>query len=380
MTPALQEAHLFQARLSASARRLAAVRRRLADHGPQDRPGVRTEAFFANGAERLQDELRELRAALAPGGTVNTSTWGRMERMESDLGRFLEEVFGLIAARNLMDHQDGPVLHRAAEGLLEELGRDVGVSWDGFVLPALRWVLAVGPRVIRLPFPLVGPWELPVLAHEFGHVVEGEIRGPSGLPEVANVVKDGDRPAHRSELFADFYAAWTTGPAYGFAALVLNLTPGRTGGADHPDDSLRAEWILRTLRRRGEAVGDGEWDIAVDGLEQAWLAAAAPAVFDEDDDVDPGQDFPEALFDRFHDILRGVPQVAYDGWLRALNLGDDLAAGRIPELVANTTLRDVLNGAWVARTARPDEESRIRNGTTELLVRLGASQRGRGDA
>lgn len=379
MSPApVQAGDPLPIRVAATARQVSDVTRCLGEAVPQIGLGVRAKAFFHNEGRRLVDELTDLRLGLAQGREDGFAGWARLGEVDRHLDVFLEESFGVLAAVHLLNTDSGALSAHASQDLLMELARDVGIPWDGAVLPCLRFVLSRRPGLIRLPFPLDAPWELPVVAHEFGHVVEDRLESPGGLREVRNAVAAHDSPAHLSELFADLYAAWTTGPAYGFAALVLHLAPTEAEGSEsHPPAALRARWILGALRRRGEEVGHADWDAAVDTLEAAWSGAvrdaAPPPSFDEDDEG-PG-DSPGATpvtdddFERLCGILEGSPTVAYDTWYRALHVRDSMDPGGAPPVPApDLSCRDVLNGAWLARLRWPEAEGDIRRSALQRLA------------
>ena len=369
------EVEILPGRVAAVGQRLAAARRFLRD---RDTPaGIRAEAFFANDGERLSGELRTLSRQIRDGDADGTGSraWRTLRGLEREVEAFLGEAFALLAGARLVELEAGhgpeeAALHRGAEGLLHELGVDVGIPWDGLVVPALGWALSPRPGVIRLPFPMSGPWELPLAAHEFGHVVEERLVGPRGMPEVRNAVRAHANPAHLRELFADLYATWAVGPAYGFATVLLRLSPGDGGGPTHPADDLRADWILGALRRSGRRVKNAEWDAAVDRLE---AARPVPSGADAWDDEGGREDAPagpgEAELDGFIELLDQVPGIAYDGWHRTLNLRDAMDPARrgTPELPPGGTVRDVLNAAWMARLTWPEAEGAIRSEALRLL-------------
>ena len=64
----------------------------------------------------------------------------------------------------------------AADRYLTELGRLCGVPWTGVALPGVTDEHERHHGSVRFAFAASGFWDLPVLAHEFGHVVEGAAR------------------------------------------------------------------------------------------------------------------------------------------------------------------------------------------------------------
>jgi hypothetical protein len=128
----------------------------------------------------------------------------------------------------------------------------------------------------RLPFPVIGvpwyqaaaPWELPVIAHEVGHSIEGDLRLEKELRQrIEAAIAD---PQHRerwkgwcTEIFADFYACHAVGPAF-----VSNLAEFLEGAGledqTYPPPSVR---LLLNL----EFLGD-EFAAQVAKLKQRWAA------------------------------------------------------------------------------------------------------------
>jgi hypothetical protein len=79
----------------------------------------------------------------------------------------------------------------------------------------------------RLPFPVIGipwyqvatPWELPVIAHEVGHSIEGDLElGKELLQRIDAAVNNEARRARWktwcSEIFADYYGCVAVGPSF----------------------------------------------------------------------------------------------------------------------------------------------------------------------
>jgi hypothetical protein len=96
----------------------------------------------------------------------------------------------------------------------------------------------------RLPFPVIGvpwyqvtmAWELPVIAHEVGHSIEGDLRLQKELRNrIDAAVPDPARRARWkgwcSEIFADFYGCRGVGPAF-----TSNLSDFLAGTASAHDD------------------------------------------------------------------------------------------------------------------------------------------------
>jgi hypothetical protein len=130
----------------------------------------------------------------------------------------------------------------------------------------------------RLPFPVIGipwyqavaPWELPVIAHEVGHSIEGDLRLENDLRHRIEVAVAN--PEHRerwkgwcTEIFADFYACRAMGPVF-----VSNLAEFLEGAGLADTDKSYPPASVR-LGLNLEFLGD-EFPEQVVKLRQRWAA------------------------------------------------------------------------------------------------------------
>ena len=225
-------------------------------------------------------------------------------------------------------------------------------------------------NLVRLRFPGAGVWDLPVIAHEFGHYLMREcpsVRNDGQRPFI-NLVRDlaraddgcvgADAEQHVEELFADVCASYALGPAYPLACAGLRVpyleldaeTPS------HPAWRYRITAMIKTLR---------------------WLAAqpgAHGSVIDKrvqplSDALSEGR---EAGIGTAADTNRLKYQVGrmtlelkrHAGGLR-YEMGDaaDLIAaelarpGGAARLPKDCTVVHVLDGAWRWRLDHPDKNS-----------------------
>lgn len=251
-------------------------------------------------------------------------------------------------------------------------------------------------RILRLRFPEWTIWDLPLAAHELGHVIVSKI-----LYDETNVdqdrrvlepfVKDlceslvelnpqwnaqlqagGIRAEeaeryvkkHVHEFLADAFATYTMGPAYACSAILLRLNPSLEASLDRPSDAQRAhvilsmlEWADGTLllsRPYRQIIEDLReyWNKTVDRVNPAgklttayeeWLKQLAVSFGKE---AGPNSLRRSALY---------PPSGERDGWPRALawantwitQLSSD---GNLSEPDSSSeNLRDVLNAAWFCR-------------------------------
>ncbi len=144
-----------------------------------------------------------------------------------------------------------------------------------------------GPGAVGNPFPVIkvpydrsaSPWLLTGLAHELGHVIQGEVLGlrEAGRRAVENALREASLPplairtwsTWSTEAFADLLAFATAGPAAAFnlvdlvsgpRAVVMRFDPRDS----HPTPYLRVLLAAHALRRLG--LGED-----AERIERSWL-------------------------------------------------------------------------------------------------------------
>ncbi|GAB4257155.1 MAG: hypothetical protein Kow0092_03830 [Deferrisomatales bacterium] len=303
--------------------------------------------------ERLLGEQRavaeEVRRDLDGGKGARAcaeALWRARDRCAGVFREVLACAQGALARREGLDGG----LCRIADALLDRLSRRADVPWGRFTVVAEGEFFYDMAEVIRLRFPEVSVWSLPVAAHEFGHFAATA----SAFRGAAEGV-GGREQALLQEHFADGFATYALGPAFACTAVLQRLDPTRPFQETerHPSPSARVRCILRVLERLEEARGPGPagYGEMLAVLRRQWRDAAAGG--------DPPEEFDPAAFDALADRLwewfdARAPAARYDGWLRALRLAvalhpDEEAA---PVGQEGDEIADVLNAAWLCRTAR----------------------------
>jgi hypothetical protein len=185
------------------------------------------------------------------------------------------------------------------------------------------------------------------------------------LPEVQVVVQRAGREdrvlgAHVSELFADCFASWVVGPAYGLAVAWLGFGVGATNEDEdsdsHPSPRRRIHQVTLTLRRAG---GLDDAATRIEALDDEAAGSSATGAADPQlGDPDP----LTAWCDELRDLLAGrLDSGRYQRWPAALGLAPSLVASgalRAP-LGPPPTVTDVVNAAWWARVHNPQIAERI---------------------
>jgi hypothetical protein len=184
---------------------------------------------------------------------------------QSQLSRLQERgtaVFGEILALRLADYIRTNIdqgMCAIGDLLLDELGKAVALELPQMTSIADSEFFGKSSRVIRLRFPAISLWELPVLGHEFGHYF-GPLwyspDGPDPHPQQTFVKNTalGSRITN-DELFCDLLATYMIGPAYPAMCIVDRFSPtSDTDTPTHPSDIKRAWWVLRCLELWAQAL------------------------------------------------------------------------------------------------------------------------------
>jgi hypothetical protein len=260
---------------------------------------------------------------------------------------FLE---GALARRDGLDEG----LCEIADHLLEMLSRLSDARWERFTLLADGEFYGEMAEIIRLRFPEVSVWNLPVAAHEFGHFVGPTITAFDDMLE-AEGPKRSESWLHLHEQFADVFAVYSLGPSYAFTCLLLRFDPTiDEDDESHPAPAKRAHLVLRALARlsEGKSITRPFRDFT-ELLESTWRGAREAAGRSPDFAADEIAALDDRLDTLFELIASNLPsRLRYSGsaWLRAQRLADELVDHRDDsKLERDDTILDVLNAAWIAR-------------------------------
>lgn len=311
-------------------------------------------------------------------------TWAKLTRTRAAIDVMTQETLALLQA--WMGRQDP--LHAEmcdiADALLVELTAATGIERAQLAIPAGDESFTPRTMLVRVRFPMVAAWDLPVVAHEFGHLIVQEHRGLLGqwatLPlQDLFEGKDDERP--RRELFSDLFAVYTTGPAFACTCLLARFDPFKeskeTGDATHPDDAKRAYFILAALdrlRRRDGGLTKAFGDMH-ERLSKLWASLDELGRRQAPDDA-----AAKYLRGRLHVFLEKldaeVPGARYTAqrWTRAKRISDDFSSDKKPAdvLAEDDGVVDVLNGAWrwrVQNWAAYEADSRRHDDRSMELLR-----------
>jgi hypothetical protein len=204
----------------------------------------------------LQDEIEQIPRRQAPG---RLAAWWKglgASRHESDklFSECLAYAIGPLT-RGLPtqegDSLDGG-LCAIADEMLEELTVPADQLWSRRSVLSDSEFMGEATRIIRLRFPVSGIWDLPVAAHEFGHLLGlgSKFRG-----EIERLAQGDNERNWVHEHFADLFATYVLGPAFACTCLLTRFDPSSDPNRQshtHPSDGLRAwaiSWTLTEMER-----------------------------------------------------------------------------------------------------------------------------------
>lgn len=273
-----------------------------------------------------------------------------------------------------------------AEALLRDYSGMTGINWVSRVVLGTNPLFSLTSDIVHHRFPDWEIWNLPLLAHEFGHItfaatpsLKSELaeeldRASQGYPEGAQLTNEdmkeyvSKRMSHLEEFFADAFAVYCQGPAFVYNVLLLHLNPVEAYLARgyHPSHAERVELILQVLREMNQEqkldeYANGPFDSVLNRFQDWWSSAVASA------GVQPGRvdKLPKlkakTLASKFYKFLNRYYRLGAQYQATDWNRAED-AAGRLlasDNILNQESLRNLLNIAWACRVRYPHDVVRI---------------------
>jgi hypothetical protein len=353
---------------------------------------------FAATMKAQRREIAEQERLLSD-GPVSAGEWYGVLASEKASTPLLREALACLRA---LQARQRPVFGQVlamAHKLLQELDDVTGVGWSQLTIPDDEDSFSNFVQVIRLRFPLDGIWDLPVLAHEFGHYAAYRLQvtrdGIAGRPapqgpidaelvrfdaawkknidaakdlEAIKQLKDQAQRErerlyrHLNEVLADVFATYVLGPAYGYTTLLLRFDPlcAHDDTSTHPSATKRALAITKTLQRMSADLEEKQrFGKALANLNEAWRAILLSAGQSAELDA-AEQDWVTDVSKQFYDAFREArPGAIYRGWDEAVTLQLQLGEQSPAAATGSAQMRDVLNAAWLARRKKGSESENI---------------------
>ncbi len=335
-------------------------------------------------ALELKEELDTLDEQLGAHEISEQEGWATYAQVQAKSEEVFRECLDLLGGLALRDRIEDERICRIADEYIKELATDTRRRPSFSILGLEVRLSSTLRRVVTMQFPEWTLWTLPMVAHEYAHVVIEE----SGLRRFAeNVTTErvaqleaanaGGEQSEESALsparahqervrvqvaLADALATLLAGPAYAYAALLLRLNPLRSAEGTVTDEE-RAATILSVLRymntpkTANQPPPHGE---IVDRLEAYWKQSVAACRGVQDDDIELPATLiaPHKARNEFVKSIVGGERVLYLGrhslraiawsapWQSELKNGEKLSP---PPTEEREHLREALNAAWRAR-------------------------------
>ncbi len=318
--------------------------------------GDRLRALIGDVYARLDKLEREIRCR-----GVNQQRLEKVPELQQATDRVTSECLALAVGALARHFQVDAGACEEADLLIRELAGHIDRRFVRPTVPGEAELLHRAADVIRRRVPDNGLWDLPIMAHEFGHVVASGLQAYDAVgDQVRRPVETflaqfvGFERQRTTELFCDVFATFALGPSYPCALVLDRLNPAATAvageSATHPSDAARVHACLCTLQE----MQDPTWIAApyekvVWQLETAWreLQRDAP------DDARMTDDARGALKAKLAGCLvalrENLSTVGYQWSGRVRDLVDALKNGRAAPEPADYSAPDVLNAAWMVR-------------------------------
>jgi hypothetical protein len=346
------------------------------------RPALsRIKPYFHDALLHLLQRLKQHRAELA--GRPLEEGWRDLAVDVCEITQTLAEALAFLQGGRLRDAGVDDGLCDLADALVVEIAVACDLAFTRFTVPAEQELYDSNSQLIRMRFPTAGIWDLPVVAHEFGHHAVRAIRDPmldrslieSLIEERADRSDDPCARSHLLELAADLFALHTCGPAYLCSVVFTRFSPLDPVAVDasstHPSHGRRVHMMLDRLLEQTSAIG-GVWSQLADDLHATWDRNLLLAGMDGSP---PGRDGHDEVLADVWMQLRRKKQAGFAGWLQAAELADTLREPHLAPPVdgKQLTLREVVNGAWLARTWWPEASGAIDTNSRALASVVGGA-------
>ena len=343
---------------------------------PADRRAV-AGRFFRLLSERLHDWERR-RATIA---SKPEEGWSELVTLQAGAKPLEEETLSFLGSvlirqdgldrepHSLTGNGDGPSLCALADRLLAEYEERTGLAWNSRTILGPGALVDLDTEIIRIRFPDWSLWSLPIVAHEFAHVVARVTPHFRDLQRNYPYTLTTDEAvaarlsAQLEELFADIFATYSCGPAFAAAMIALHFDPvtAHAGRRNHPTHRQRVDVICQTLAAMEAASEGGPGDASFAGvgqrLSQLWREsldrAGTPPEPDEPPLLRPDEVGPK-LFEAVAASYRLGATYERAAWERALELAGELRYGgfslaAVRQRYPEARLHDILNVLWCAR-------------------------------
>lgn len=301
--------------------------------------------------------------------TKTGQDWTRLAQRVKTGQRIFAECMSVVAGASA---RAMPVLARAsleAQALASELARETQVAATHDVIPADTECAGLASSVVRRRFPDYGIWDVPVVAHEFGHLVVRDLLDVNPLTgDQSRPLADylSGRKVQAAELAADVYAVFALGPAYVLTLVLHRMDPFAravaTDSATHPGDACRVHAVIHALEKLDASDSlverRGQYDFVVELLRTWWAAAQESANANARLAEADAAEIRKQTNDIWNKLIGSkLVSTRYDSFVEARALAGAIGKPE-PVLPSASSVRDALNAVWLVRLRawRDDEQ------------------------
>jgi hypothetical protein len=375
-----------QDRAAADLADLALIDNILLEFGRQGGRMDRLSPMFKSEVDRIRSRLKAVRDA---SDGVPAEGWNTLKKANRDTADISKRLMAYVGGSLLRDRVENAQTaasdaFRIALALVADLRAVTNITWGGDILPAEREYTATDTGIIHMVFPRLTVWDLPAVIHEFGHHAATRITVAQIAPFKA--MRDSGTlgsAAQVEELFADAFATFVGGPAFGCMCAYQRFSPTDDEAVEdtetHPSHVARVHLIVGLLRSRSDEVRDPEWDEVTSRVERTWNSNLE-AIGKPTQLAANWQQLDADILRRFRDqVLDLISYARYQTWGKAVALAEQLDPAREVSLASvspETSLRDILNAGWIARLWWPDYLRQIEQSVDHLLQQAAARRSG----
>lgn len=314
-------------------------------------------------AAAIADKLKRLDNDIARG----RADWNSVTACERAYKPLFREALAFLQVRG-RDKLDlgGPA--RLTQALVSELSQACSLGRP-IIAPDVDNSFTEFVQIIRLRFPPVGIWDVPVAAHEFGHFAayrltaspDDGLRRPQAFSEfvtqyLAENNKNLDAEKKKwtfwlNEFFADMFATYVLGPGFAASSLLLRFDIVLAYSEDdplHPSYADRAAAILYTLQRM-DLESKGQFNKALAWLTKQWEGLLCFAATPHE--LAPARELARQLYPV---VRKLAPHAQYTNWDFAVKELRFVVGPPYKDPQREFSPRDLLNAAWLAHSYDAD--------------------------
>ncbi|MDD4448816.1 MAG: hypothetical protein PHN61_14225, partial [Methanothrix sp.] len=181
---------------------------------------------FSALIEARRESLSQLRGDVQNDLPLET-TWNSYLLLQNDCACIFRECLAFLEGALVRGAGLDDEICYVADDLLNEMSDQTEIKWSRLTILGEREFFDQTAEIIRLRFPDFSIWRLPIVAHEFGHLAEQELRD---LPPRKNIYpirvkiealagKEARKKAFLQEFFSDLFGVYAMGPAFACASI-----------------------------------------------------------------------------------------------------------------------------------------------------------------